>query len=570
MSWLVGAYHAPVELCNAVRGLVRQAPSSLHTFNDAGSFIAAGGLQDTCFSAPPELEDNWMAVGCGLSAQQARYSVTDASGWQQLLAAGNLPTDGHYAVVKWDKHRFEAHTDALGMRTLYYVALEQGLLFSTRLDWICRLAKRHDLNFDVFGSHWLAFNQVSTKAPVHGVERLGPGGHLRYSKGDVKTTSTPWTPDSEPSSTADFADTLSTFLDPQIVDAPVSLGLSGGLDSRLLLALHEKNGRLSLHSFGPDSHPDVHIAASIAKSLSIPHKRFFNDQIHPQSALGALRDHVSQTQGMTPASATWKLQYYSTLKQQGFSMIDGGFGEVARRQFLNRLRLQGSKDLNAGRFDRLLHFVATPRAELFTESVRDRMEAGAIRQTVEAWQSMPSIQDFGLENALDLFSIRTRLPNFYGYEQSRLDAQILNYMPFAQPRVLHTLFGIPIEVRKNGRLFRELIKQRQPALRKLPLVKGDHTYPYLLPSLTAAAWTKFKSLLSAPQDPFCDVFLNSIKEFALDSVHASAVQQSSFYDAPRVTKQITEYYNGDKNKAGFVDWWLTFEIWRQEVLSPTH
>ena len=80
----------------------------------------------------------------------------------------------------------------------------------------------------------------------------------------------------------------------QAPDAPTLL-LTGGLDSRMVLALVIEAGRLddvNVVTYGHDQSPDVVVAAELTKRLGVPHA------VRPPRERVGLRDHVRRTAGM--------------------------------------------------------------------------------------------------------------------------------------------------------------------------------------------------------------------------------------------------------------------------------
>ena len=74
-----------------------------------------------------------------------------------------------------------------------------------------------------------------------------------------------------------FGTTLKKLL--SINERKISLSLSGGLDSRLLLScLANKNSELwETHTFGDPNHPDSKIASQLLSSLNLKNKIIDDD-----------------------------------------------------------------------------------------------------------------------------------------------------------------------------------------------------------------------------------------------------------------------------------------------------
>ena len=143
---------------------------------------------------------------------------------------------------------------------------------------------------------------------------------------------------------------------------------------------------------------------------------------------------------------------------------------------------------------------------------------------------------------------------------------VLNYMPFAQPSLLRLLFRIPIKYRKNGNMYREIIKRYRPSLVKHPLVKNNVLIPFFFPSLAAMPLSKVKRWFNRSfEDRSPDLILLSMKEFLHDLIASRETKEYHAYDYPKVLAIIEKYYGGDRGLANRVLWWLTFELWRRNV-----
>ena len=570
MSWILG--YVGEYLSKDLRERLRRIhDSELSNWEDNACYVAVGGITETChFDDNSESGQSWAVLGLGLMRDGSECRILDRDDWRQHVAADSLPDklDGHHVAVKWSSNHVEACTDALGLRTLYFAETEVGLAFSTRLDWMARLLDKVDLDLEAFGGHWLLFNQMTTASLIRGIRRLGPGGRLTWIRGgSVVAKQQPWSPLIEPVDRdgTSFAEILTSFLNPHLrAGGGTSLGLSGGLDSRLLLALSPARQRT--HVFGAEHHPDVRVARSICDEQSVSQLHFHEDIPGSDRCINLLTDHVAHTQVVSPASSVVGLRYYHNLRARRLLMIDGGLGEITRRQYLNRVYRRGQRSLTDRDARVLFPLLSSPRVEVFSEDIVRRMREGAEQQIFDLCQALPDAAAVGVGNVLDIIGVRTRLPNFFGFEQNRLDAIVQNYMPFAQPTVLSAVFRLPLSLRRNARLARRLIAERRPALVRYPLVKGGTTYPYILAAVPSYLWVKGKSLAGrAYNDRIRIGFLDRLRSYALDTVHSNSVRSCALYDVEVLKNIVQGFYGGRTELASQVDWWLAFEVWRQTV-----
>jgi len=504
------------------------------------------------------------------------HPLTDAA-WHALmpLSAAALrdqlrQLNGHFVLVRWSAREVQAFTDPLGTRTLYYARHHQNLYLSTRLDALAHHVNATTLNLSALGGHWLTFNQLSYDALLDGIGRLGPGGRLRYERtaDRLSVDAARWVPDEAPTDPPMRVLERLLHVHPPEAEGErtVSLGLSGGIDSRLLLSLLSSgDGAYGLHTFGDASDPDVLLSEQLAQAVDAPRQHLAYPDPSAEEVLAIMQRHVVQTCATIPATAALKLAAYAPLEAQHRLMIDGGFGEIGRRQFLNRLRYQRPLRLTA---QALFTAFAVQRADVFTSDVNHALRQGAEAQLAEVFALAQEAPVAGEANRLDLLSIWTRLPNFFGHEQARLDAEVVNYMPFAQSAYLSAIMATPVGKRRHGRMYKRTIRQRTPALADLPLAKSGTTYPFGASTLGAWAVSKVKKRWGEHYtDLHRHIYLRRLEPMVRDL--AAGAARVPLYDAAKVERLVDGFYNGDASQAVPLDWWLTFELWRRSVQSAS-
>ena len=340
------------------------------------------------------------------------------------------------------------------------------------------------------------------------------------------------------------------------------------MDSRTLLALKPRRGSFGVHVFGAKSLEDVKVALSLAEEEDLSYSYFQVPPSDRDELLRTVADHAVQAQSVSPASAALSLRYYAELRSQRKLVVDGGFGEIMRRQFMNRLLRRGSRAIRDLDGRAALAHVRFDRAFIFNEPVRRKLEVGAIEDMGSLLGSMREWLDLGLENVVDLMTVRTRLSNFYGFEQARLDAHVQNYMPFAHPRLLDAVFSIPPRRRRRGRIPRRIIASNAPRLRRYPLVKSDVSYPYGLPPLFSTIAVKLTRRFGDTEEPpDRALVLTQLKEYIMDRIASVDVQTDDAYDHATLASLADAYYR-DGNFASQLDWWLAFDFWRRAVEQP--
>lgn len=540
-------------------------------------YLALGGIQETCFYEFSDRKDSfsWAVVGLGIKITENAAGFLDKDDWKELLSNDLVQTDkldGHFVAFRWKENLFEFFTDQLGLRTAYYDEYYAGICFSTRLDWVAQVTNQNRISTAGLGSRWLLYNQLDYESCVQGIERLGPSAHLIIKNGSViKKEDKTWLPEFR-NGNGDHARIILDSLVKATTESEhdVSLALSGGFDSRTILAilLAIPDIKFKVHTYGESENPDVKVSKKIADNLGIQMQHFNEPIPEAEVLLELAQSFAAQNVLVESVSSIIGLRYYQQQYERNQIIIDGGLGEISRRQYLNRVAKFGSKFLTQKNISKLLPLIQVDRADIFNNEYKGKLVSAAYLSLEKTLEDMPSLKEIGVENFVDLFSVRTRIPNFGGPEQIRLDGMILNYMPMAQPSFLREIFKTRIGIRANGQLFMDIVGQKQPNLKKFPLVKGGTTYPYGLSMVAAWIITKAKSKLIKPYSDFTPgKFLAKLKDYVLDIAHSSEVKNWEGYDYEKIFNAVDSYYKGEKNLERFVNWWLTFELWRKSLLK---
>jgi hypothetical protein len=569
LSWIFGLSGSITDdLKNEVASFLPQMYQSSHSKN---LLLYWGGISETTHSfAQPNNSTGWIICGLGIMSRSKQTTFLSKYDWQKLLLP-ELPNirkvNGHFVGVKWDRDSLLLFNDFLGLREIYLIKMSDCLAFSTRIGWLTRLHRHCQIDFKQFGAAWLNINQWSDRSFISPIKRLGPGAIVKIRNSRFEFKKNPWVfEQTQIASANDLIGQLKKYtLFSLNQDMELTLGLSGGLDSRVLLALllSQQNKNWSLHTFGDLQHPDAQIAKNIAQHFKIKHTTLDTPLPPVNICLNQLHDNLEQNIVFSPASEIMRLRWYLPLYDQNKIVIDGGFGEILRRQFLNRLLLKGRKAIINKDASQIALYLTHHRGNFFTHETVQEMQSGIVKQINYLIETLPDVADAGLENWMDLLAVRSRLPNLYGFTQACVDSLVINYMPYAQLDVLKYLFNIPAEQRKNGKLLRSLIHQQQPDLAQFPLVKGLVTYPYKLSTLGAMFWTAAKQKLGMYyQNTESKKLLDHLSDFVQDTVHSQNVKSFPHYNYPYLINLIEKHYSGETQNDVEIDWWVAFEIWR--------
>jgi hypothetical protein len=581
MSWIFGCLSENLSEDDLLN--LRAVHSDLIQFFKTNSlYLAIGGNNNTTFTSKDLKQINsdsqgWVVSGVGLISEESNHKIMSSKDWANRLESGSFDPskiNGHFIVIIWDNDKsIRIYNDLIGFRTIYLFKQNNRIIFSTEFAWLTKLIKNPAINLKAFGSRWLTFNQLSHECLINGIEKLAPDGKLEIGINKIIRKSNNWIPRKVDAASESFTKCLTPFLFPKSeYDSQISLGLSGGLDSRTLLALilSEKNRKVkknvTVHSFGEKNDHDLVVAGEICKKIGVEHTLLSAELMYNERFISRLSDYSNDTLLIEPVSSFIKNACFDDDYFTNKIVIDGANGEIARRQFYNRLYLKGKLDLKNRNTKNILRHLRISRADIFNPEAMKEMDDGCLDDVRNLFEVIPDIEIIGIEKFIDLIAIKFRFPNYFGPEQSRLDKKIISYMPFSQTSVLDRVFYLPSSLKKNSRLFYKLIEENKPILKNFPLVKNGITYPYGLSSLSAFIYTKIKRRIAETSaiDP-TSIFYQSIKDYVNEIFLSVEVQNFSLYDHVKIKKMVDTYYKGDKSVQSKLDWWFTFELWRRNL-----
>lgn len=545
---------------------------ALHHKSNEIQFCAGGQKQNLFYSE----KNKWIVTGIGLTNNSQNNKIFNQNDWESLFTQRDFEDklkqlNGHFVVIRWSDNKVTFYSDVLGLREISLIKTNKGVYFSTDTTWLSKFTDL-ELNFTEFGSRWMLFNQISDKSIFKNVIRVvaGKSATVSLDGNNISIKDYDWLPSASKKNFGyeEFSSKLTSLINLTIPKTHhISLSLSGGMDSRVILSYLLKNNlSFDTHTFGNPAHPDSLIANKIADSFKIKHEQIHTEFPDKNKLIQDISDYTSQTLVNNAASAVLQLQNYWELKGRDIVLIDGGFGEIWRREFFYKLFLNGKNALLNKGIKKIIPYLILHRSDIFSSEIILQMENGIELQLDELFTKLPEVRKDDLGNWLDLFAIKTRITNYYSHEQARLDNHLVSVMPFLQPSILKELFNVSPNLRQNGKLYRKIIKSNSPSLRKFALAKGQSIHPYFMGSLQSRLLSLIQRKLgiSNYQEKNSFVLLTNLKEFIYDTVNSRAVIETPYYDISKIRKVVDEFYGGNEKYSNELDWWLSFELFRQK------
>ena len=258
--------------------------------------------------------DNWFAVSYPTAAPLAdsRFYSDDrftcllagdlvcdgAVPWQEFIQVlGDVEQDrsilqglqGSFVLLVWDSQDqlLSVVTDSFGMQPVYTSNSAAGLLLSTALGSFLREKSANGIVCEEWLHEYLFFNYpVQSRTPVNGVMRLKAGVIYQFDARTGEERSSQYLPyvssGKGPSSREleiEEARSLFGTIVPKWfrTGSDVAFGLSGGLDSRAVLAALPESDYKRVHSFtyGIPGSTEIVEAREIADAVGLDHREIF-------------------------------------------------------------------------------------------------------------------------------------------------------------------------------------------------------------------------------------------------------------------------------------------------------
>jgi len=455
--------------------------------------------------------------------------------------------------------------DTLEVKKLYFVEEDETIIFSNRLDIIAKLSSKQSLNYDELAAAWYLNFKINSIPLIKNIKTIS--GKFIYQNGKLNKILPHYLkPNFSINADTDEFDNVLEKIALSYLNSnkKLSLGLTGGLDSRLLLSylLKQTKGEWGVHTFGNNKLPDVIFSKNITESFNIKHKIFDYEIPKVEKLVEDFTNNAAYTNVTIPISEMIQFNMHKHFSDLTILGMDGSYGELYRRQMFNRLAIAGRKELLDKRVDSLLKFFLSSRPNIFNN---DFFNVKNLELSLaEMFTMLPNPKEIGVENWLDLMSMIVKLPNSTAFSQQRLDDICTTFTAFIQPNLINIGLRIPLNKRLKARLFREIIKKNEPQLTKFPLIKNHSSYPFWMSNRTAWVLTKVKSKIVKPYILSLNTtVLKLLKEYTFDKLNSSSFINEPIYNKDLIKTAVFDYYNGNNKKASIVEWFLTFEFWKE-------
>ena len=394
--------------------------------------------------------------------------------------------------------------DPLGLFPLCYAVRRGTLLFSSH-QTLLRALLGPDAGPDPQAAleFLVAGHPLGGRTLLDGVRMLPPGTRLVCRDGGIHVSpyAEPWPAGGPPVRASAAADLLHERLAhkrdqyARLSGDPVIGFLSGGWDSRLLVALFAEAGRIS-HTlttrqkvrFDGRFVAEERIAGEVAARLHVEN-RFVPPRYRDPSTLYRRSARLDCATWFHD----WSFAMADEVPEGRFLMLDGLLGDIlVRALFLDDELAAAQEAGDRGALGRILHnrFIRgfntyTPGLETWGAVLRSE----TLRSFSDRlWESLEDeLSGIDPEEAATLFFLRNRsrraiapLPRLVFGRKGDV------HLPFCDPGFVRTALALPLELRRDGSIYRDLLDRACPGLSRIPSTNEkdpERMAPFLTPTL---------------------------------------------------------------------------------------
>jgi len=322
----------------------------------------------------------------------------------------------------------------------------------------------------------------------------------------------------------------------------VSIDLTGGMDSRILVVIFNQLGlKFETGVYGREDHPDVIISREVSGKLGINHMAV---DYSPDNLDYQLEEAFQDCDGLSDPVLdiiTLKLQKERRAKKFDLVICAGG-GEIFDDFFwLQDYPFYNSRKVHLKRlFEfRFRPYATTPHG-LFTKKYAKISKNLAKYFVIDL---APRILETNTKTYADIFA-SVRWKEVLGMSMIRYKQIIQYYSPFMEYDVIRLAVNLPIKQRTNSRFLRELLRKVNPEIAALPLL--GRNYLWLM---------KYSFILGGGKYYFFKTGQYLIRKFGA-SISKLLLP---IMKTPQLTEKIQalpvlEEYTGLLKDAGILDW----------------
>lgn len=559
MSWFIGHH---ISKGNIDLSKIHSKNNLLHSEQIGNFYFQAGGIPETCRFL--KIAKSKMIV---LGLPIASNSLEILSDKNLLLRLNNMNFDnltGAYTLIIFAENKIRITCDNLNFRKIYYYHQDNEFILSTDLIWINKIKK---LNTDInsLGIYWnlghsnedkSLFQQVKT---INSECSLELDAQLREIKQEHPHNRK--LPEYSADAKKLVKEKISIFVK-NLGNKHLSLSLSGGLDSRTILALllQHKNPFIT-HTFGESNNYDVIIAKQLAKDFNFKNLQFDGFKKLDKNSLVEKMKQISQETEMTQSLVSFPLYgYFQELYPKTDLIIDGGFICYLRKVTNNKIIMFNKHVFINNDIPKIYSLLKLTKPDVFYDDIKLELDKNANSHLANILEEYKITKNKDIGDWLDLVKFRVMNSYYFAPSQRVYDEFIPNIMVGAQDFFTDLVFAIPPKQRKNYKINLNIIQGYSTKLKNIPYARYNSFVKRLttvhLDYLQAKINQKLGNVYTRSDSHY---FLNQLEEWFYDTLNSSKLANNELLDHKKISSLLDKYYH--KEEKGYAnDVMKTFQV----------
>ena len=408
------------------------------------------------------MEEGHVCVcGIGFKRQGNGIEVLDKETWKRIVQRRETPCLGHFSIIRIEGDSVEVLTDPSGIGSVFYYQDKRYILVSTKITGITDMLDESAINWQAAGSIYANQSSLTSETEIRHIKKFLPGKKIRILSSQMSVVRISNNNKScRVSKSPEHC--LRNIINIRKQD--ISLSLSGGTDSRMLLSYFlSENIDINCHTFGQDEEADVIIARRIAGKLGVKHFVFNN---HNNISVEDIGEYLSYNPFSSKIMRAGTKNDFIELNREGLMVIDGAAGEFYRGFHRMKMLIFYSLGLRYPSY----YVLDGSIPDIFNRSIISDMKKGAERHLINAFDSFSKQTRFKKIN--DYILLERLMPSRYYREQSRMDIYIDSFMPLAQKPMIES------RNMSGERITEKNTKANVQSLKEFPFVSGEGYQPF--------------------------------------------------------------------------------------------
>ncbi|MBS40285.1 MAG: asparagine synthase (glutamine-hydrolyzing) [Rhodospirillales bacterium] len=490
---------------------------------------------------------------------------------------------GMFAFAIWDEYKQQLFCarDRLGIKPFYYYHLDGKLIFGSEIKSILTAGIEPQPNWEAWGDYLnYGYMDHNDETFFKHIYSLAPGSHLLFSKGDINTKKYWDLPritnqfEEDPyNHTLDYISSLleEIILDHLQSDVPMSVNLSGGLDSSLLACILDKrlDSTVPMNSFTSsfkNKQYDEYLAVKDLKFNNLNTKSHVTNHESIPELAEELIWYEEAPFGGVPTLAYFDLHKnirqngcIVSLEGQGLDELFAGYEYTLNYYYADIINQHGWKHLESliennqtikSRVPAIKKIMANQSLNISHDGTQHLHHKSLSPDLLALSSSPPSFEtpfDDHLRNILYRDLRYTKLPRVLRMNDRLSMANGIELrVPFLDHRLVEFAFKLPNNLK---------IKNDQ----------GKSILREYAETISGISWTsRPKKSIVTPQTPWLQ---NELQEWVLDTISSKSFQERGLFDTDAVSDAYQVFRKGNPKNSFYVWQWINTELWFKTFIS---